>query len=166
MKSAPRPAGMAYVGADLFNKYGVKPNTVSKPNNERHVSLVLASTTGVCGFEPSVSNNENLGERIFGANKKMQLKPLDDRVVVRVMEAETTTAGGIVLPDAAQEKPQRGEVVAVGPGRLLESGERAELSVAVGDKVLYGKYGGTDIEVDGQEVMVLRESDILAKIVS
>lgn len=96
----------------------------------------------------------------------MQLKPLDDRVVVRVMEAETTTAGGIVLPDAAQEKPQRGEVVAVGPGRLLESGERAELSVVVGDKVLYGKYGGTDIEVDGQEVMVLRESDILAKIVS
>ncbi|QDT50404.1 MULTISPECIES: co-chaperone GroES [Symmachiella] len=96
----------------------------------------------------------------------MQLKPLDDRVVVRVMEAETTTAGGIVLPDAAQEKPQRGEVVAVGPGRLLESGERAELSVTVGDKVLYGKYGGTDIEVDGQEVMVLRESDILAKIVS
>jgi len=96
----------------------------------------------------------------------MQLKPLDDRVVVRVMDAETTTAGGIVLPDAAQEKPQRGEVVAVGPGRLLESGERAELSVAVGDKVLYGKYGGTDIEVDGQEVMVLRESDILAKIVS
>ena len=96
----------------------------------------------------------------------MQLKPLDDRVVVKVMEAETTTAGGIVLPDAAQEKPQRGEVIAVGPGRLLESGERAELSVAVGDQVLYGKYGGTDIEVDGQEVMVLRESDILAKIVS
>ena len=96
----------------------------------------------------------------------MQLKPLDDRVVVRVTEAETTTAGGIVLPDAAQEKPQRGEVIAVGPGRLLESGERAELSVAVGDHVLYGKYGGTDIEVDGEEVMVLRESDILAKIVN
>jgi len=95
----------------------------------------------------------------------MQLKPLDDRVVVRVMDAETTTAGGIVLPDAAQEKPQRGEVVAVGPGRLPESGERAELSVVVGDQVLYGKYGGTDIEVDGEEVMVLRESDILAKIV-
>ncbi len=96
----------------------------------------------------------------------MQLKPLDDRVVVKVMEAETTTAGGIVLPDAAQEKPQRGEVIAVGPGRLLESGERAELSVAGGDQVLYGKEGGSDIEVDGQEVMVLRESDILAKIVS
>ncbi len=96
----------------------------------------------------------------------MQLKPLDDRVVVRITEAETTTAGGIVLPDAAQEKPQRGEVIAVGPGRLLESGERAELSVAVGDQVLFGKYGGTDIEVDGEEVMVLRESDVLAKIVS
>lgn len=96
----------------------------------------------------------------------MKLKPLDDRVVVKITEAETTTAGGIVLPDAAQEKPQRGEVVAVGPGRLLESGERAELSVGVGDQVLFGKYGGTDIEVDGEEVMVLRESDILAKVVS
>lgn len=96
----------------------------------------------------------------------MQLKPLDDRVVVRVTEAETTTAGGIVLPDAAQEKQQRGEVVAVGPGRLLESGERAELSVSVGNQVLFGKYGGTEIEVDGEEVVVLRESDILAKVVS
>ena len=96
----------------------------------------------------------------------MQLKPLDDRVVVRITEDETTTAGGSVLPDAAQEKPQRGEVIAVGPGRLLESGERAELSVAVGNQVLFGKYGGTDIEVDGEEVMVLRESYILAKIVS
>jgi len=94
----------------------------------------------------------------------MQLKPLDDRVVVRTLEAEETTAGGIVLPDAAKEKPQRGKVVATGPGRLLESGDRCEVAVAVGDEVLFGKYGGTDIEVDGEEVKILRESDILAKI--
>jgi len=94
----------------------------------------------------------------------MQLKPLDDRVVVQPMEAEETTAGGIVLPDAAQEKPQRGKVVAVGPGRLLESGERCPISVDVGDEVLFGKYGGTDIEVEGEDVKILRESDILAKI--
>lgn len=94
----------------------------------------------------------------------MQLKPLDDRVVVKPLDAEETTAGGIVLPDAAQEKPQRGEVIAVGPGGLLESGERAEISVNVGDQVLFGKYGGTDIEVEGQEIKILRESDILAKI--
>jgi chaperonin GroES len=95
----------------------------------------------------------------------MSLKPLDDRVVVQPVEAETTTAGGIVLPDAAKEKPQRGKVTAVGPGRLLESGERAPLSVAVGDHVLFSKYGGTDIEVDGKDVKILRESDILAKLV-
>ena len=94
----------------------------------------------------------------------MQLKPLDDRVVVQPLEAEETTAGGIVLPDAAKEKPQRGNVVAVGPGRLLDSGERVAVSVKVGDQVLFGKYGGTDIEVEGEEVKILRESDILAKI--
>ena len=94
----------------------------------------------------------------------MKLNPLDDRVVVEPAEAEETTAGGIVLPDAAQEKPQRGTIVAVGPGKLLDSGERCPLSVAVGDTVLFGKYGGTEIEVDGKEVKILRESDILAKI--
>ena len=96
---------------------------------------------------------------------KLKLRPLDDRVVVQPMEAEEKTAGGIVLPDAAQEKPQRGKIVAVGPGRLLDSGNRGELSVAVGDEVIFGKYGGTEVEVDGQEVKILRESDILAKFV-
>ena len=94
----------------------------------------------------------------------MTLNPLDDRVVVQALEAEETTAGGIVLPDAAREKPQRGKVVAVGPGRLLDSGERCAVSVGVGDEVLFGKYGGMDIEVDGTEVKILRESDILAKV--
>ncbi|MEM7782221.1 MAG: co-chaperone GroES [Planctomycetota bacterium] len=93
------------------------------------------------------------------------IRPLDDRVVVEPMQAEETTAGGIVLPDAAQEKPQRGTVIAVGPGKLLDSGERGELSVGVGDEVIFGKYGGTEIEVDGVEVKILRESDILAKVV-
>ena len=96
---------------------------------------------------------------------KISIRPLDDRVVVEPMAAEETTAGGIVLPDAAQEKPQRGTVVAVGPGKLLESGERGELSVGVGDEVIYGKYGSTEIEVEGQDVKILRESDILAKVV-
>ena len=94
----------------------------------------------------------------------MKLNPLDDRVVVKPSDAAETTAGGIVLPDAAKDKPQRGQVIAVGPGKLLDSGERCQLSVAVGDEVLFGKYGGTDIEVEGDEVKILRESDILAKI--
>lgn len=94
----------------------------------------------------------------------MQLNPLDDRVVVQPLDAEETTAGGIVLPDAAKEVPQRGTVIAVGPGRLLDSGERCAVSLAVGDEVLFGKYGGAEIEVDGNDVKILRESDILAKI--
>lgn len=95
---------------------------------------------------------------------KVNLRPLDDRVVVQPNEAEETTAGGIVLPDSAKEKPQRGTVVAVGPGRLLDSGNRGEMSITDGDTVIYGRYGGSDIEVDGKEMKILRESDILAKV--
>jgi chaperonin GroES len=98
--------------------------------------------------------------------KDIKLRPLDDRVVVEPMEAEEVTAGGIVLPDSAKEKPQRGTVIAVGPGKLLDSGQRGELSVAVGDEVIYGKYTASEIEVDGREVKILRESDILAKVIS
>ena len=96
---------------------------------------------------------------------KIKIRPLDDRIVVQPVEAEERTAGGIVLPDSAKEKPQRGKILAVGPGKLLDSGKRGELSVAVGDEVIYGKYGGTDIEVGGDDVKILRESDILAKVV-
>jgi chaperonin GroES len=92
------------------------------------------------------------------------LKPLDDRVVVKPVESESKTAGGIVLPDRAKEKQQRGKVISVGPGRLLDSGERAAVAVKVGDEVLYGKYAGNDVKVDGDEVKIMRESDILAKV--
>ena len=95
----------------------------------------------------------------------MNLQPLGDRLIVEVLEEEETTVSGIVLPDTAKEKPQRGKVLAVGPGKLLDSGKRGELSVQVGDQVIYGKYGGTDIEVNGDDVKILRESDILAKVV-
>ena len=96
---------------------------------------------------------------------KLKVRPLDDRVVVQPMESEERTAGGIVLPDSAKEKPQRGTVVAVGGGKLLDNGKRGELSVQIGDQVIYGKYGGTDIEISGEEVKILRESDILAKVI-
>ncbi|RCS54639.1 co-chaperone GroES [Bremerella cremea] len=98
--------------------------------------------------------------------KSLKIRTLDDRVVVQPLEAEETTAGGIVLPDSAQEKPQRGTVLAVGPGKLLDSGSRAELSVAIGDEVIYGKYSGSDIEIDGDEYKILRETEILAKVVN
>ena len=95
---------------------------------------------------------------------KLKIRPLDDRVVVKPLDAEEVTAGGIVLPDAAKEKPQRGKVIAVGAGKLLDSGARGELSVAVGDEVIFGKYGGSEVDVDGEELKILRESDILAKV--
>jgi chaperonin GroES len=97
--------------------------------------------------------------------KDINLNPLDDRIVVEPVAAEEKTAGGIVLPDSAKEKPQRGIVLAVGPGKLLDSGQRGELSVVVGDEVIYGKYAGSDVEVDGREVKILRESDVLAKVI-
>lgn len=90
------------------------------------------------------------------------LKPLADRVVVKPIEQEERTKGGIVLPDTAKEKPQEGEVVAVGPGRLLDNGQRAPLEVTVGDRVLFARYSGTEFKVDGETYLVLRESDILA----
>ena len=97
----------------------------------------------------------------------MKLKPLGDRVIVKAIEEEETTASGIVLPDTAKEKPQRGEVIAVGDGRYDEDGEkRIPLDVQAGDKVLYSKYGGTEIKVEGEDLLVLRESDVLAKIES
>jgi chaperonin GroES len=96
---------------------------------------------------------------------KIKLRPLDDRVVVQPLDAEEITAGGIVLPDAAREKPQRGKIIAVGVGKLLDSGARGELSVSVGDEVIFGKYGGSEVEVNGEDYKILRESDILAKVV-
>ena len=95
---------------------------------------------------------------------KIAIKPLEDRVVVKRTEAETTSAGGIYIPDGSKEKPQQGQVIAVGPGKKWDSGARATPDVKGGDVILFGKYGGTEITVDGEEVMILRESDILAKV--
>lgn len=94
----------------------------------------------------------------------MAIRPLDDRVVVEPLEAEKKTQGGIVLPDSAKEKPTKGKVISVGEGKLLDSGKRAELLLKKGDRVLYGKYAGTEITVDGKDYLILKENDILAKI--
>lgn len=94
----------------------------------------------------------------------MNLRPLHDRVIVRRMEEETMSAGGIVIPDNAAEKPSRGEVIAVGDGKVTDSGEVRALSVKVGDKVLFGKYAGNEVKVEGEELLVMREDDIVAVI--
>jgi chaperonin GroES len=92
----------------------------------------------------------------------MKLKPLSDRIVVKAHEAEEKTASGIILPDTAKEKPQMGEVLAVGPGKLNENGTLNKMSLKKGDKVLYGKYSGSEVSVEGEDLMIMRESDILA----
>ena len=94
----------------------------------------------------------------------MALKPLEDRIIVKPGDAEETTASGLVIPDTAKEKPQKGKVLAVGDGKLDDNGQRQPLDVVEGDEVLYSKYGGTEITVDGEDLLVLRESDVLAKV--
>ena len=98
------------------------------------------------------------------ADKALSLKPLDDRVVVLGLDADDKTAGGILLPDTAKQKPQQGKVLAVGPGKLSDAGVRTAVAVKVGDTVLFGKYSGSDVEVDGTEYKIMREGDILAKV--
>jgi chaperonin GroES len=96
----------------------------------------------------------------------MNIRPLHDRVVIRRVEDERTSPGGIVIPDSATEKPMQGEVLAVGNGKVLDNGEQRGLDVKVGDKVLFGKYSGTEVKVDGEEVLVMREDDIMGVIES
>jgi chaperonin GroES len=93
----------------------------------------------------------------------VKLQPLADRLVVKPIEKEEVTKGGIVIPDTAKEKPQEGEILAVGPGRLSDDGKRIAMEVKVGDRVIYAKYGGTEIKIEDEELVILRESDILAK---
>ncbi|WP_029289619.1 co-chaperone GroES [Cellulomonas sp. HZM] len=95
----------------------------------------------------------------------VSIKPLEDRIVVKTLDAETTTASGLVIPDSAKEKPQEGEVLAVGPGRVDDNGNRIPLDVAVGDKVIYSKYGGTEVKYAGEEYLILSARDVLAIVV-
>ena len=94
----------------------------------------------------------------------MKLRPLHDRVIIKRLEAETKSAGGIVIPDSATEKPVRGEVIAAGTGKILEDGKVRPIAVKAGDKVLFGKYSGTEVKIDGEELLVMREEDLLAVI--
>ncbi len=91
----------------------------------------------------------------------MKIRPLNDRILVKRLEGEEKTAGGIIIPDSAKEKPAEGEIVAVGPGNLNDAGERVGMDVAVGDRVLFSKYGGTEVKLDGEDFLIMREDDIL-----
>ena len=92
----------------------------------------------------------------------MNVKPLSDRIIIRPLEAEEKTAGGIIIPDNAKEKPQKGEVIAIGAGKIADNGQKIEMTLKAGDKVLYGKYSGTEISIDGDDYLIMRESDVLA----
>lgn len=92
----------------------------------------------------------------------MNVKPLSDRIIIRPLEADEKTAGGIIIPDNAKEKPQKGEVVAVGAGKIADNGQKIEMALKSGDKVLYGKYSGTEVSIDGADYLIMRETDVLA----
>jgi chaperonin GroES len=109
---------------------------------------------------PAGRMNQTFPER--GGQVSVNIKPLEDRIVVKTLEAEQTTASGLVIPDTAKEKPQEGEVLAVGPGRIDDNGQRIPLDVTVGDKVIYSKYGGTEVKYAGEEFLILSARDILA----
>lgn len=94
----------------------------------------------------------------------MNITPLEDRILIKPLEAETKTAGGIIIPDSAKEKPQKGEVIAAGPGKITDKGQKIMVSLKKGDQVLYGKYSGTEITIDGDDYLIVRESDVLAVI--
>ncbi len=98
-------------------------------------------------------------------DKALNIKPLGDRVIVKALPQEEKTRGGVILPDTAKEKPQQGEVVAAGPGRITDKGVKVEMEVRVGDRVLYGKYSGTEVKIDGQEYLIVKESEVLAILV-
>lgn len=93
---------------------------------------------------------------------KCKLKPLGERIVIKVLSSEEVTSGGIVLPDTAKEKPQEGEVIAVGPGKLMDNGERSKMEVSVGDKIIFAKYAGTEVKVEGEKYLIISEKDVLA----
>lgn len=130
------------------------------------------ATPATARSKPATTNAPPGGDRrpAFGSARKVEvdivsvnIKPLEDRIVVKPLDAEQTTASGLVIPDTAKEKPQEGEVLAVGPGRWNEDGdERIPLDIAVGDKVIYSKYGGTEVKVAGQEYLILSGRDVLA----
>src|SRR5918994_1676939 len=124
----------------------------------------LATIAGAGTLKGRVPTRASQQTRRFNGGMPMNLKPLGDRLIVQASEEDETTASGIVLPDTAKEKPQKGKVLAVGDGAIQEDGSRRPLDVSEGDEVLYSKYGGTEITVDGDELLVLRESDVLAKV--
>jgi chaperonin GroES len=115
-------------------------------------------------IRPQTSRATSRPDRIKGEvqHVSVSIKPLEDRILVRTLEAEQTTASGLVIPDTAKEKPQEGEVLAVGPGRIDDSGNRVPLDISVGDKVIYSKYGGTEVKYSGEELLILSARDVLA----
>jgi chaperonin GroES len=118
---------------------------------------------GTAAEQPSLEHSQN-NRKVEVDTVSVNIKPLEDRIVVKALEAEQTTASGLVIPDTAKEKPQEGEVLSVGPGRIDDNGNRVPLDVNVGDKVIYSKYGGTEVKYSGEEYLILSARDVLAVI--
>ena len=161
------------LGGEQFDELGaVHPATLAPRDRAcRAPSRLLALTLHECQIAPRLGFS-TLAVRVLTSLRSrkrstvsVSIKPLEDRIVIKQVEAEQTTASGLVIPDTAKEKPQEGEVVAVGPGRIDDNGNRVPLDVAVGDKVIYSKYGGTEVKFGGEELLVLSARDVLAVVV-
>jgi len=134
-------------------------------NAHPHVAGQADRALPECAAEPVFEPDGEANQTFYqSGDSEMKLRPLHDRVIVKRVEEEKMSAGGIVIPDAAAEKPIRGKVLAVGNGKVLDNGEQRGLDVKVGDTVLFGKYAGTEVKVDGEELLVMREDDIMAVI--
>lgn len=150
----------------LKNKENVKRGGLIKQHRQSNGfrKNQVTFSPQVCGlFSTSIAMKEGR-ELATATSTKVRLKPLDDRVVVKKLDAEEKTAGGIVIPDTAKEKPQQGEILAVGPGKLDDNGKRQPMELKEGDKVLFAKYSGTEVKLDGIEYVIMAERDILAVI--
>src|SRR5690554_5460086 len=130
-----------------------------------HVARVLAEQYSCSGTLIGSVLTEVFEVMRKRSTVSVSIKPLEDRIVIKQVEAEQTTASGLVIPDTAKEKPQEGEVIAVGPGRIDDNGNRVPLDIAVGDKVIYSKYGGTEVKYGGEDLLVLSARDVLAVVV-
>jgi chaperonin GroES len=143
----------------------VPPRVLALTLSECQTSSIVVLALVMGGCQPSPDGLAPRDSRKKRSTVSVAIKPLEDRIVIKQVEAEQTTASGLVIPDTAKEKPQEGEVVAVGPGRIDDNGNRVPLDIAVGDRVIYSKYGGTEVKYGGDDLLVLSARDVLAVVV-
>src|SRR6185295_14705890 len=161
-KAAPRSDPQ--IGPEISARAPVGPKRTPSRLELRAFANTISSHLGGVLTAPTPGQPKQFPTNTYLRSEPMKIRPLHDRVIVKRLESETKTAGGIVIPDSAAEKPVQGKIVAVGKGKILEDGTVRPLDVKIGDKILFGKYSGTEVKVDGDDLLVMREEDVMAVI--